>query len=125
MKKTILLITGIWLGTIFVSQHLLSNSTMLPGEDPLGIAQAVSEIAVFPNPSDGRFQMTFEYRGSEKISAKVFDLTGKLLQNISEELVVGETTVTADVDLESPSAGFYFIRIEWGKKLLTKKIIIR
>jgi len=116
---------GILLGTIFVSQHLISRSAMLPVEDPPGVEQAVSEVKVFPNPSDGRFQLTFEYNGKEKVQAKVFDITGKLVKNISEDLVTGETSVTANVDLDNPSSGIYFIRIEWGRKLLTKKIIIR
>ena len=116
---------GILLGTIFVSQHLIARSAMLPVEDPPGVEQAVSEVKVFPNPSDGRFQLTFKYNGKEKVRAKVFDITGKLVKNISEDLITAETSVTSHIDLESPSSGIYFIRIEWGKRLLTKKIIIR
>jgi len=125
MKKCTILFFGILLGTIFISQHLISRSAILPDGDPSGVEQAVSEVKIFPNPSDGRFQLTFEYDGKEKVQAKVFDITGKLVKNISEDLVTGETSVTANVDLESPNSGIYFIRIEWGRKLLTKKIIIR
>jgi hypothetical protein len=116
---------GILLGSIFVSQHLFSHSYLLQDEDPSGVEQAISEVKVFPNPSDGRFKLTFEYSGQEKINAKVFDLTGKQIKDISEDLVKSERSVTADVDLESPSSGIYFIRIELGKSSLTKKIIVR
>ena len=125
MKKSTIVFMGILLGTIFVSQQLISRSAMLPDEDPPGVEQTVSEVKVFPNPSDGRFQLTFDYSGKDKINAKVFDITGKLVKNISEDFVTGETSVTANVDLDSPSSGIYFIRIELGKRLLTKKIIIR
>ena len=125
MKKSVVLFMGILLGTIFVSRHLFSHSALISENDPPGVEMAVSEIKVFPNPSDGRFQLTFEYSGIEKINAKVYDITGKLVKNISEDLVIVEKSVSASVDLESPSAGIYFIRIEWGKTLLTKKIIIR
>ena len=125
MKKSTILFMGILLGSIFVSQHLFSHSYLLQDEDPAGVEQAISEVKVFPNPSDGRFKLTFEYMGQEKINAKVFDLTGKQIKDISEDLVKSERSVTADVDLESPSSGIYFIRIELGKSLLTKKIIIR
>ncbi len=116
---------GILLGSIFVSQHLFSHSYLLQDEDPAGVEKAITEVKVFPNPSDGRFTLTFEYKGEEKINAKVFDLTGKQIKDISEDLVKSERSVRADVDLESPSSGIYFIRIELGKSLLTKKIIIR
>ena len=125
MKKSTILFMGILLGSIFVSQHLFSHSYLLQDEDPAGVEQAISEVKVFPNPSDGRFKLTFEYTGNEKVKAKVFDITGKQVKDISEDLVKSERSVTASVDLESPSSGIYFIRIEYGKSILTKKIIVR
>lgn len=125
MKKATLLFMGILLGTIFASRHLFSYTVALSEHNPSGVEMAVSEVKVFPNPSDGRFQLSFEYNGTEKINAKVYDITGKLVKNITEDLVTVEKSVSASVDLESPSSGIYFIRIEWGKTLLTKKIIIK
>jgi hypothetical protein len=121
MKKSSIFIIGILVGTLFMSQHLFSRSV----EEPYGVDPETTEIKVFPNPSDGHFQLTFEYNGKEKVTAKVFDITGKMVKNITEELEIGETSVTANIDLETPSSGIYFIRIEMGKQLLTKKIIIR
>jgi len=113
------------LGSIIVSQHLFSHSNLLPDEDPAGVEQTISEVKVYPNPSDGRFKLTFEYSSQAMIKAKVFDITGKQVKDISEDLVKSEKSVTADVDLDSPSSGIYFIRIELGKSILTKKIIVR
>ncbi|RLD58612.1 MAG: hypothetical protein DRI97_02845 [Bacteroidetes bacterium] len=125
MKKSTILFMGILLGSIFISPHLFSHSYLLLDEDPAGVEQAISEVKVFPNPSDGRFKLTFEYAGNENVKAKVFDITGKQVKDISEDLVKSERSVTASVDLESPSSGIYFIRIEYGKSILTKKIIVR
>jgi len=121
MKKSSILILGFFVGTLLMSQHLFSRSV----EDPYVVDKEATEIKVFPNPSDGRFQLTFEYNGKEKITAKVFDITGKMVKNITAELEIGETSVTANIDLETPSSGIYFIRIEMGQQLLTKKIIVR
>ena len=125
MKKSTILFMGILLGSIFVSQHVFSHSYLLLDEDPAVAEKGISEVKVFPNPSDGRFQLTFEYSGQEKISAKVFDITGKQVKDVSDDLVKSEKSVSASVDLESPSSGIYFVRIEWGKSVLTKKIIVR
>lgn len=116
---------GILLGSIFVSRHLFSHTAVLLDEDPPGVELAISEVKVFPNPSDGRFKISFNYSGEKKIVAKVFDITGKMVKDISDDLVKSEISVTANIDLESPTSGIYFIRFEWGKSLLTKKIIIR
>lgn len=125
MKKSTFLFLGILLGTITLSQHLFSRPAVVQDEDPPGIKEAKSEVNVFPNPTNGRFQMTFEYTEKNPIHAKVFDITGKQVKDISDDLVISETSVTANVDLESPSSGIYFIRIELGNRLLTKKIIIK
>jgi len=125
MKKSTILFMGILLGSILVSPYLFPHSALLPDEDTVRLEQTVSELKVYPNPSDGRFNLSFDYNGKEKLSAKVFDITGKQVKNISEDLVTGETTVTATVDLESPSSGIYFLRIELDSKTLTKKIIVR
>lgn len=125
MKKSTILFLGILIGTLTLSQHLFSRSAVIMDEDPPGIKEAKSEVNVFPNPSDGRFQLTFEYTERVPVHAKVFDITGKQIKNISDDLVINETSVTANVDLESPSSGIYFIRIELGSKLLTKKILIK
>jgi len=116
---------GILLGTILVSTHLYSHTVVLPDEDPAVAELTISEVKVFPNPSDGRFQLSFNYSGQEKLKAKVFDITGKLVKDISNDLEKSESSVTANIDLESPGSGIYFVRIEWGKSLLTKKVIVR
>jgi hypothetical protein len=125
MKKSTLLVCGILLGTLMVSGHLYSNALILPDEDPFAEELTIDEVKVYPNPSDGRFQLSFDYNGHEMLKAKVFDITGKLVKDISNDLVRSEKSVTANIDLENPGSGIYFIRIEFGKSLLTKKIIVR
>ncbi len=125
MKKPAILFLGILLGTIFMSQQVLSFTGTAPEKYPPGFEESGKEINVFPNPSDGRFQLSFDFDGKQKVNAKVFDITGKLVEDITESLVIDDTSVTAQVELEHPSSGIYFIRVSWGKTLLTKKIIIR
>jgi len=125
MKKSAILFMLVLLGSAFISPYLFSHAVSPPDEDPVGLKQTVHEVKVFPNPSDGRFKLSFEYNGKEKVSAKVFDITGKQVKNISKDLVTGEASVSATVDMESPSSGIYFVRIDWGSKMLTKKIIVR
>ena len=125
MKKFTLVVIGILLGGIYLSPELYSRSVRSADGDIPGVEQSEKEIKVFPNPSDGRFQLTLDYQGSEKVTAKVYDITGKLVKDISEDLVTEDSSVTAQVNLESPKSGIYFVRVSIGNKVLTKKIIIR
>lgn len=125
MKKFSLVLVGVLLGGILISQQVFSRSVYSPDGDLPGLDQIEKEIKVFPNPSDGRFQLTLDYNGSEKVTAKIFDITGKLVENISEDLVKEDNSVSAQVNLESPKSGIYFLRISIGNQVLTKKFIIR
>ena len=55
----------------------------------------------------------------------MFDITGKVIEDISNELVKEESSITARVDLKDPRSGIYFLRIQMGSKLLTRKIVVK
>lgn len=110
---------------VLISYPAFSQSVNNPDHKIINSGLLSEKMKIFPNPSDGRFQLNLEYVGKEKITAKVFDITGKLIQDISEDLVVGDSSITANVDLTAPRTGIYFLRIEIGISTLTKKIIIR
>jgi len=87
--------------------------------------QVTDKIKIYPNPTEGRFHFSMEYEGSKRVVAKVYDITGKLIKDISADLVKAESSVSADVDLEHPRSGIYFLRIEIGSRIATKKIIVK
>jgi len=125
MKKSTLLVFGmILLGVLHTSQ-LYGHRAEIPDGDPLKVELSEKEIKVFPNPSDGRFQLTLDYQGTEKVTAKVYDITGKQVKDISRDLVKENTSFTANVTLDNPKSGIYFLRVTVGKQVLTKKFIVR
>lgn len=121
---TLLALTFIMSGILYTSQ-LYGRAEEYPTSDPFEVELSEKEIKVFPNPSDGRFQLTIEYQGPEKVTAKVYDITGKLVKDISKDLVKENTAFSANVNLDSPKSGIYFIRVTVGTQVLTKKFIVR
>lgn len=116
MKKILIILAGIWVGLYLHSPAVFGNTVQ---------EQHTRSLTVYPNPTHGKFRLKLEYSGADKVIVKLYDITGKLVQDISGDLVKGETDVSADVDLNNPPAGIYFLRIEIGNRLLTKKIIVR
>ena len=110
---------------VLISYPAFSQSANNPDRKVINSNQLPEKIKIFPNPSDGRFQLNLEYDRQEKITAKIFDITGKLIQDITEDLVVGDSSISANVDLTAPHTGIYFLRIKMGINIFTKKIIIR
>ena len=125
MKRLSFYTIGMLLIGILFSNGAFSQSSTIPDHETIDSELISDQLKIFPNPSDGRFQLSLEYDGMKEVAAKVFDITGKLVQDISEDLVINKSTVTADVDLRVPRSGIYFLRIEIGKSAFTKKIIIR
>lgn len=125
MKK----ITWTNLGTIILAliimQSAWAQQDPQQGSPHQETIQMVEQIKIFPNPSNGQFQFQMEYDGEEKIEAKVYDITGKLILDITESLRSERSRITASVELNAPPSGIYFLRIEIGPKVLTKKLIIR
>ena len=83
------------------------------------------KIKIYPNPTEGRFHFNMAYEGSQRVVAKVYDLTGKLVKDLSDDLVKTDSSVSADVDMDQPPSGIYFLRIEIGSSITTKKIIVK
>ncbi len=116
MKKiTIYLLVFLICGILVVQPTIAQDRTV----------QLAEQLKIFPNPTDGKFQLTLKYEGNEKVTAKVYDITGKVIEDISSELVKEESSITAHVDLKDARSGIYFLRIQMGSKLLTKKIIVK
>jgi hypothetical protein len=125
MKRITKIALVLLLSGMLLSHGVFSQSSNIAKQTITGTEQLSDQLKIFPNPSDGRFQLSLEYDGSNKVVAKVFDITGKLVQDISENLVINKSAVTGDVNLNVPRSGIYFLRIEIGKSAFTKKIIIR
>jgi hypothetical protein len=125
MKRTYIFLSGIlffWLLTCQPAHAFSGAELQVPviSEKPVA-----DKIKIYPNPTEGRFHFNMAYEGSQRVVAKVYDLTGKLIKDISDDLVKTDSSVSADVDLDQPRSGIYFLRIEIGSSTTTKKIIVK
>jgi hypothetical protein len=73
-------------------------------------------IQVWPNPSNGQLNVTFDNPSDIK-SLRLFDVTGKQVRNVVFE---NQPILTFDTKLPS---GIYFLNIETRERVVTKKIV--
>jgi hypothetical protein len=125
MKKLTWTDLGAFILALTVMQTTWAQQDPQPGSPDPETIQLVEQIKIYPNPSNGQFQFQMDYDGKEKIEAKIYDITGKLILDITENLRTERSRVSANVQLNAPPSGIYFLRIEIGPKVLTKKLIIR
>lgn len=91
----------------------------------LGTSTSINEIAkdnfkIYPNPSTGKFNISFSKPLLNPAIIRVYDMVGKLIYNqehISKKNI--------QIDLGDTKKGFYLISVISNKEIFTKKILIK
>ena len=82
----------------------------------------LSQIDVFPNPSNGLISIAFSKSDNKKYSLELVSLQGQI---IYLETINSEENNLLELDLSGQEKGVYFLRISTGESQMTKKLIIR
>lgn len=90
----------------------------------ISVEEAGKELSftIFPNPSNGIFNVRFENFMSNEMTIKLIDVTGRILQ--MQQLNNMPTSFTHTMDISSVADGNYFIRVETKFGVDTKQIVI-
>lgn len=95
----------------------INCNTFTPIEE---IEEKSGSVVIFPNPSDGIFQI-------ELVGMEINENPSLAIYNVLGELVYTSVfnSDTQQIDLGPISKGVYFVRINSGQTILTKKIVIK
>lgn len=86
------------------------------------ISDKVSELSIFPNPISSDFNISFDLKETEKVSAQLYSLDGRLVKElINEKTADGHFTQNSDAG--GLSSGVYLIKLNVGDASVTKKIL--
>ncbi len=95
------------------------NGTVGLMED-LNIENAAMNI--HPNPSKGLTYVDFSMLAQSNVKIEVVDLQGRVISTFSDNLGAGEHQYQINNNLDS---GVYLVRLSFGDRAITKKVIIR
>lgn len=123
MKNWITYITGIVILLVLVSHQGYSQTDVKMKVTEQGKTDI--QVQVFPNPSNGEFKLKLESGLEGAVSAKIYDMTGKLVKDLSDQLAKEDQVISGDIKLQDTATGIHFLRIQIGRTSVTKKIIIR
>ncbi|WP_439880713.1 CehA/McbA family metallohydrolase [Pontibacter sp. MBLB2868] len=92
----------------------------------LGVDEELSKTArlsVWPNPTQGNINVSFDLLKRENVWVRVLGLTGKV---VSEELLSGASGhIEKQLNLASASQGLYILQVQIGSKTISKKIVVQ
>ncbi|QQS28119.1 MAG: T9SS type A sorting domain-containing protein [Sphingobacteriales bacterium] len=84
-----------------------------------------NEVLIFPNPTSGKIQLTFEQPLKDGVILRLVDNQGRLVKNIYPELTIDSEIKSLQINMEEIPTGLYFLQIETEKFVTTKKVIKR
>ncbi|MFH2141316.1 MAG: T9SS type A sorting domain-containing protein [Bacteroidota bacterium] len=76
-------------------------------------------IQVFPNPSDGKFNMSFKFSDNKNIELYIFNPVGILMKKYNLKNIKNEILT---FDISDYVVGTYYLKIELEKQTIVKKI---
>lgn len=81
-----------------------------------------SSLNLFPNPTDGQFQLTFDAENFQKMTLQVVDVTGKEVFIESFESGIGSNVRT--IDASDFAAGLYFVKLTTEDGTVNKRVSV-
>jgi hypothetical protein len=80
------------------------------------------EFNMYPNPSNGTFNLSFNSLLDDQINIEVLDLNGRKLKHFKYE---GKSTFFESIDVSDMSSGVYIVRVIQQNTSISKKLIVR
>ena len=77
---------------------------------------------LFPNPSNGTFNLNFDVINTNKVSVALFDIRGRLINQ--KNYFNTTSNFSEQISFNKATAGLYLVKITNGNKQTTRKLII-
>jgi hypothetical protein len=92
---------------------------------PTGISNLQPPInyQISPNPATDKITISFAATTSENISVKIYSITGEVV--FEEENKIGTNYFNKPIDVTGFSNGIYFLSVQTGREVVTKKIVVQ
>jgi len=83
----------------------------------------IEDLKFAPNPSNGRFTLSFTLKEKKKVTINIYDLKGNLVY--TETIKDFEGNYSKEIDISDQGTGAFFLQIVQGIYDIIKKIIIQ
>lgn len=82
-----------------------------------------NSVEIFPNPSNGEFNVKLNLPYNGTVQIELIDITGKVVVNKSVKLI--GTLINKPIDMSYHAAGNYMLKITAGNERYVKKVVIK
>lgn len=100
---------------------LLPNSFLIGESSSVNTYSILDKFEVFPNPSNGKFNIYLKGENQEKTKVTIFNKLGEFILTKT----FSNNTNSILIDLSKYKKGIYFLKIKSDSNIFTKSIIIQ
>jgi hypothetical protein len=109
-----------------VEDYIVDIVATIP--NPVGLNESqfnMTEVSFFPNPFSNQLNLSFDANETRKVSAELFDVTGKRVLVLLENKTVppGSYSYSYNLDDYLHSEGIYYVEFKTGDSIIYKKLI--
>lgn len=109
---------------ISVVEDLLELTTEIREPNPLVSPERPVLIRSFPNPFNPANQLELTLRESNIVSVRVYDITGRLVDELVSGVTLRAGTHYLAWQPSNPSSGVYLIHVEAGQHSISKRVLL-
>lgn len=100
------------------------NNAVITVTGTVGVEEfSFDNFAVYPNPSNGTFNLTFKPASNDNIEVSLYDLRGRAISQNTFNDVSASSTFSKQLDYNYVANGMYFLVVKNGNKVTTKKVV--
>lgn len=82
----------------------------------------LEKMAIYPNPSKGKFNISLKPIYGNTVEVEVYDLQGRLVHN---EKFDAASSMDQQVEMNNVESGLYILRVKNGEYTVNKKLVIK
>ncbi len=82
----------------------------------------INEVLCMPNPTNGKFKISFKSENKSNVEMLVRDINGKIV--LKEQASNNNGEFSKEIDLGNQAKGIYFVTINQDGKATTKKLVV-
>jgi hypothetical protein len=82
----------------------------------------VEHLDFFPNPNNGKFNLSFKLANKGDTKVSIVNMQGKLVYNQTLTNFIGE--YNTEVNISDNAKGVYFVKVEQNEQSIIKKIVL-
>ena len=89
------------------------------------VPETNNAMVLYPNPSNGEFNLKFDAKSGTQVIVQLYDATGKLIGDFSNKVMRSGNNATLNVNNPNLANGMYMVKVKTSEQEKTIKLIIR